>query len=399
MARRKRRASFRGVRFNLTDTDSSFGRRGILHQFPFRDEPYTEDLGRKPREYEIEAFVTGFDYARERDKLIEACEKPGPARLVHPYLGKTTVVCIRCELSESSTEGNVARFRLGFREAGVLKYPSSARKPGGLFAALGIELSNEAIANFEKVVEIAEKPQYVIDEAIAKVQEVGDAITEATRFVTATADGIAELAYSIEELTADVQDVIDTPAVLAARIQNSIGLLGETASSARLSFDAYKGMFGFGDTDTRIINDAATRLQANKNLDEINALVRRSALIGAGQAALEIEYASTDEARDAASALYAEIDAQLETDGITDTAYALLQQLRATLHDGLPIQDEKLPSLVDVIVRDPSNALVISYDLYGDLSGEADIVARNRLTDPGFIKGGTTIQVLSNVNE
>ncbi|MNN99925.1 hypothetical protein D3C81_2196910 [compost metagenome] len=46
---RKQGASFRGVPF-LVDTDSvPVGRRTQLHEFPQRDQPFVEDLGRRTR--------------------------------------------------------------------------------------------------------------------------------------------------------------------------------------------------------------------------------------------------------------------------------------------------------------------------------------------------------------
>ena len=50
-------ASFRGVPFFVESSDISAGRRTVTHQYPQRDEPFTEDLGRAAREYELSAFV------------------------------------------------------------------------------------------------------------------------------------------------------------------------------------------------------------------------------------------------------------------------------------------------------------------------------------------------------
>ena len=39
-------ASFRGIPFKVLDTTTQVGRRNVLHQFPFKDVPYVEDLGK-----------------------------------------------------------------------------------------------------------------------------------------------------------------------------------------------------------------------------------------------------------------------------------------------------------------------------------------------------------------
>ena len=120
-------ASFRGVEFQVDETEAPIaGRRLAVHEYPGRDEPFVEDLGRRTKRWTIEAFVIGDDYADARDRLIEACDTMGPGELVHPYLGALQVACESCELTERTREGRMARFALAFVEAGENQYPSAA---------------------------------------------------------------------------------------------------------------------------------------------------------------------------------------------------------------------------------------------------------------------------------
>ena len=120
-----RPASFRGVPFKVPGHEASYGRRGPLNEYPERDLPFFDDMGRRARQYQIEAYVLGDDYMAQRDALIGACEQKGPGTLVHFYLGSKTVVCIEAHLQESVDEGRMARFRLLFVEAGEAAYPSA----------------------------------------------------------------------------------------------------------------------------------------------------------------------------------------------------------------------------------------------------------------------------------
>ena len=53
-------ASFRGVEFQTDGhTARAAGRRAVTHEYPGRDEPYTEDLGKRTKGYSIEAWVVG----------------------------------------------------------------------------------------------------------------------------------------------------------------------------------------------------------------------------------------------------------------------------------------------------------------------------------------------------
>ena len=119
-------ASFRGVTFKTEDEGAPVGRRVETHEYPNRDKPYTEDLGRVTFRPNITAYVIGDDCFDQRDRLIEALNKPGPGTLVHPTYGELNV-CVDGEIrvSTTSSEGRMVRFDLQFVEAGELTYPTS----------------------------------------------------------------------------------------------------------------------------------------------------------------------------------------------------------------------------------------------------------------------------------
>ncbi|MBJ5519702.1 DNA circularization N-terminal domain-containing protein, partial [Salmonella enterica subsp. enterica serovar Meleagridis] len=77
-------ASFRGVPFKVEEENAGTGRRVETHEYPNRDKPYTEDLGKVTFRPSITAYVVGDDCFDQRDRLIDALNKPGPGTLVHP---------------------------------------------------------------------------------------------------------------------------------------------------------------------------------------------------------------------------------------------------------------------------------------------------------------------------
>ena len=119
-------ASFRGVPFKTEDESATAGRRVETHEFVNRDKPYTEDLGKATSRPKFSAYVIGDDCYEQRDRLIEALNKPGPGTLIHPAYGEMSV-CVDGEInvSSSSSEGRMVRFDLRFVEAGELTYPTS----------------------------------------------------------------------------------------------------------------------------------------------------------------------------------------------------------------------------------------------------------------------------------
>lgn len=120
---RLRQGSFRGARFHIERHERAGGRRVHNHEYPGKDEPYPEDLGRRAREFEVQCYVIGPDYMADRDALLDACEAAGPGTLVHPYFGTRRVSCTEYKESESSQEGGMARFSLKFSDAGANRYP------------------------------------------------------------------------------------------------------------------------------------------------------------------------------------------------------------------------------------------------------------------------------------
>lgn len=121
-----RPAGFRGAAFEVAaHSADAAGRRVQVHEYPGRDRPYPEDLGRKTAEFTVEAYVVGPDYMAARDRLIAACTAAGPGLLEHPYLGRLNVVCTGCRLIERADEGGIARLTLSFVEAGENRFPSA----------------------------------------------------------------------------------------------------------------------------------------------------------------------------------------------------------------------------------------------------------------------------------
>ena len=117
-------ASFRGQSFFVARHEAApAGRRLQVHEYPGSDDQLVEDLGRKTKRYQVEAFVLGDDYIFARDALLDACDRPGPGRLIHPYLGAFDASCEGVKLVETSEEGGIATLTIDFVRGGANKQP------------------------------------------------------------------------------------------------------------------------------------------------------------------------------------------------------------------------------------------------------------------------------------
>ena len=352
-------ASFRGVQFRVSAHEAdAAGRRIQTHEYPGRDEPYTEDLGRRARAFEIEAYIVGDDYMARRDALLEACDRAGPGELVHPYLGRRQVACERCRISERLSEGRMCRATLRFVEAGRNRFPASAAAPGAALSSAADAARAAAATQFEDAVKTDDVPSFVAAAQADAVRAAADEIdTPAARTLSGLAASLARdpaaLAARLQSAIAEVED--DRLATLAA---SSLGLpaVPETTASRRIQAGNQAALIGLV-RDLSAVR-LAERAGGRTFLDRAAALSVRDS-VGA----------ALDDRSEAA-----------------DTGmFRALRTLRAAVTDraaeavaGLPVVIEATPGAVG-----PS--LALAYDLYDDIDRAAEIAARNNLPRPGFV--------------
>lgn len=121
-------ASFRGVPFAVESGDGVFGRRQAVHEYPYRDSVWVEDMGRSTRRIHLTGFIvqssrvySAGDVMSQRDALIAAAETAGSGTLVHPTLGELTVSVMEggLRIHEHKDEARMFRFTLTMVESGL----------------------------------------------------------------------------------------------------------------------------------------------------------------------------------------------------------------------------------------------------------------------------------------
>ncbi len=118
-------ASFRGAPFLVRTARTRGGQRLANHQYPLRDRPYSEDLGRRQRSYTVEAFTLGDTAFLDRDALVAALESGGAGTLIHPTFGVLSVTVDDWTVAEDLTgEMGICRFTIQFMESGDIAVPT-----------------------------------------------------------------------------------------------------------------------------------------------------------------------------------------------------------------------------------------------------------------------------------
>ncbi|WP_122867566.1 DNA circularization protein [Pseudomonas viridiflava] len=144
-------ASFRGVGFFISSTAVPIGRKGQLHEFPQRDEPYFESLGKQSQVHTVTAFIVGPDCFEQRDKLLQALEASGAGELVHPWLGRMQVQVGDCDMTHSLAEGGIVRLNLKFYPDQPLKFPTSTLNTGRQLMQASDGLLGSALRRYRAV--------------------------------------------------------------------------------------------------------------------------------------------------------------------------------------------------------------------------------------------------------
>lgn len=134
-------AAFGDATFHVDTGIRKSGRRIVSHQFPKRDIPYAEDMGRRAREFTVRGYIIAYvrddvggdllrqrNYIPARDRLITALETEGPRPLTLPFLGTKQVVPIRYRVTEEDKLGGYCTFDMTFVEYG--KAPAEGARQG-----------------------------------------------------------------------------------------------------------------------------------------------------------------------------------------------------------------------------------------------------------------------------
>ena len=395
-------ASFRGVAFKFESADASGGRRAQTHEYPMRDTPWTEDLGRKARTVSLNAYVLGADYMAARDALIAALDAAGAGTLVHRYWGELQVVVTDYRVSESSGEGGIARFSISFAEAGSQTFPA-ARTDTAEALAVQVEKTRAAAQKtYAAVHRVAGLPDWVSAAAVADFSGALDAIDNLTAQLTPDLTLLAEIQLAAGRVAGMLGDLIRVPVSAAAAIDARIRALAQVPSRPRDAFTALTALFGHDGATTAtpatIAAAAAaaattpSNRQAAINRGATAALVRQLAVTEAAGLLQSTDFDSAVAAAEARDTVLGALDSEAAATP-DDALFRALSSLAAAVTRAVAARSDSLARIGTVRFSATLPALVVAHRVYGDATRADEIVSRNRVRHPGFVPGGVALEV------
>lgn len=384
-------ASFRGVTFFVESVERNGGRRAVVHEFPFRDDPYVEDLGREARGYRVEGYVIGDDYLAQRNALLEAVEADGTGELVLPFYETIRANCIKYGVRETRTDGGMAVFSLDFAEAPTQTPAPSEVVDAPAQVAAAADTAAEATGNeIDEELDPDGLPGFAFESVEAALTRASDALGEALAPVISDTQELAEFTGRLALINAQASSLVRQPGEALSDFREAITGLVETAAAAPGDMmDALIETYG-AELETDIITSTSTRERELANQAALIAGLRRVLALEAARLAPLVEYTTIDDAIAARDAIADMLEEQAGEAG--DTAYPALVDLRSQVLRAVP-GGSVFAQVVTVTRNVPVPSLLLAYQVYGSVEREADIIARNGIRHPGFIAG--EIKVLS----
>jgi len=402
----RREASFRGVPFWVDSDSVPVGRRTQLHEYPKRDQPMVEDMGRRTREYRFTGFIIGDDFISHRDRLLVALDEPGPGELVHPWFGRVTVTAGDCEVSHARDELGMVRFNLSFID-GMLTFPVQRANTRRQLAAHVPTLLESAKARFDAAMA-------KVDLVRQRVDAVRRAVSSAYAFAINFLKPLTTLAASVGALA---QSVLNAPDALSASLTSDV-------ASVERWFSGY-GASGSVHSSKAKADAIAALSPAQPAVSDPDIAAIQAAVIGLVQDValidLLLDMAQVPVASVQSVEQPAALSVQLEQGGTTVEAGTVMD-------DGVPVADDILAArdaiseaiwviagdslpehfgalsdarlaldrhLTEVArsgvwlrpyqPRTTVSSLVLAHRLYGDALRGAEIVSRNAIRHPGFV--------------
>lgn len=400
LAEKLQPASFRGVAFKVNASEIGAGRRTQLHEYPQRDKPYVDDLGRGTREIGVTAFVVGEDYVDQAKAVLGALEEPGPGTLIHPWFGELTVSLKDLARGVFDHGLGHAVIQMSFIESGELAFPSSEASTQAASRKAAEKLEKASVESFAEKFGVKGFQDFVSAAAtgnlgrmlgIVGLSEVGKALGFATSLAKTVSTAIA---------------LVSNPKTLGWKVMGAFGLSGLATTVAAWS-NVSRQLSRVGSSselDTPLSAAALTpsRRQANANANAVYALGRQAMIAQAVGASSLVGSKLDSTARPVVSyqdmiGVRDELVAAIDQEALTadDGVYEALMDARSAVWRDLTDRARDNARLVTRQLLETAPALVLAYDYYEDAERDAEIVSRNAVRHPGFVPASSPLRVLT----
>lgn len=420
-------ASFRGVPFLVDGAQVKTGRRQAIHEYPFRDGGWPEDMGRALRTYAFTGHIVGDLAPVMQLALNTVVELEGPGLLIHPTIGAVQVAVLSAATSIRKDKMRVIEVAFEFIEASDTIFPTAIIAT----AVSVVLLCTSALSASNSDLSTAAAPSAAIGPPVTQEgQAVVQAFTAATVQAGADPAGIVSMATALPPPDADTTfgryaagssttllPAGTTVATLQGQLANqraALATAGATAATTAASYstgvDMMDPLAAITEAMRAGITDPAQQVRVLLNLagfaftggqgggsvgvgaaiaimaTAMTAACRRAALVSLARAEATYQPVSYDDAAALRESITAALDAEITIAGDAgqDDTYLALKQVRSAIVRDLTTRGASLPTVVTVSFGVSMPSLAIAQRLYKDASRSDQITAEANTIHPAF---------------
>lgn len=394
-------ASFRGISFGVRDINTTLGRRTVLHEYPMRDEPYAEDLGRKAREFSINAFVMNpNDYTASKALAAALEDYSIPGTLVHPTLGAIQVVPKDCTHTYSSNEGGIEYFSVTFVETLGNNFPNISINTQSFARNTANAFLIDSASFFASKFRVSGYADFVATAAIANVRRFTTKFRGLINFGSArngNPQQYSKLIANLNKFSANIPSLVFNPQQLADDLnQLNKDLNASFVANLKLAMLIQARLWEFGDDFGAVIGTTNLREIERINQEQIIILVKNSVIAEMVRIVSQMNFPSEDDAietRDAVDEKGWEL-LEVLANSFDDTIYtSLLETLNSMIQD-VKNRSANAANVRTYVTRDKLPALRLAYEYLEDASKDQEVIDRNDIVNPLFVPTNSFIKVV-----
>jgi prophage DNA circulation protein len=419
-------AIFRGVPFKVIGAQVKKGRRLAVHEYPFRDGGWPEDMGRALRTYSFSGYLIGDLAPVMQLALDNAVETKGPGLLIHPTIGAVRVDVLSASTAVHRDKMRVIEVAFEFLEHSETIFPSAiiATAVSVLAASIGVltaansDLGGVAAPAAAAGSTVTKEGAAVVTAFVASTAIGGGDPTAIVSMAAALTPPDSDTSYgrygsgSASFALPDGTTVAKLQAQLATQ-RDTITTTGASAVATAAAFSASTDMLdplsALVEAMRVGITDPAQQVRVLLNLadftftdaaggiagleaavatmrDAITAACRRAALVSLARASAAYQPVSYGDAVTVRTSLAAALESEITIAGDAgdDSTYLALKTLRANVVRDLTVRGASLPAVVTVNFARPLPSLVIAQMLYRDASRSDEIAGETQAIHPAF---------------
>lgn len=359
------------------------GKKAPASEFPGQNQGAVQDLGELIGTFPIACYITGADYDTEADRFWDALAETGPGQLIHPRWGNVNVLPTTREQVEEFVDGaGRAVFTITFLKVNAeqFTYPTAvADFPSEVSA--GVTKTASAIGD-------------AVPEELTDLNEIAstktiilaslDTVTTAFNDITGlTDDTRASIAQAVNDITNDIDDLVEAPADLMSALLELYRLPASEEIDIEIKLDSYAAIYP--ELITGFVN---TSEKYGENFGNIAVAIMEALGISAAEATTAGTIATNTQAGVVIDSLSGTIDGiktdieEIESAGGFIADYEMQLQADLTTSsaiNGLISEALSLPSEQILTLDRELTIIQLVYELYGNLDNLDLIMSYNNL--------------------